>query len=81
MRYPTKILIACLLSGGIVTAAEPPKGLALGDDLPTFNLPGVDGKMHAAKEYADAKALVLMFTCNHCPTAQAYGGRLPKEGR
>ena len=78
MRYTTKILIACLLSGGATTAAEPPKGLALGDDLPVFNLPGVDGKMHTAKEYADAKVLVLMFTCNHCPTAQAYEDRIIK---
>ena len=79
MRCPTKLLIACLLAGGAVAAAEPPKGLALGDDLPTFNLPGVDGKRHIAKEYADAKVLVLMFTCNHCPTAQAYEDRIIKK--
>jgi thiol-disulfide isomerase/thioredoxin len=59
-------------------AAEPPKGLDLNGLLPPFNLPGVDGKMHTAKEYADAKVLVLMFTCNHCPTAQAYEDRIIK---
>ena len=24
------------------------------------------------KDFADAKVLVVVFTCNHCPTAQAY---------
>lgn len=57
-------------------AAQSPKGLDLGGRLPPFNLPGVDGKMHMAKEYAAAKVLVLMFTCNHCPTAQAYEDRI-----
>ena len=59
-------------------AAQSSKGLNLGGRLPPFNLPGVDGKMHMAKEYADAKVLVLMFTCNHCPTAQAYEDRIIK---
>ena len=59
-------------------AAQSPKGLDLGGRLPPFNLPGVDGKMHMAKEYADAKLLVLMFTCNHCPTARAYEDRIIK---
>jgi thiol-disulfide isomerase/thioredoxin len=59
-------------------AADSPKGLDLNGRLPPFNLPGVDGNMHTAKEYADAKVLVLMFTCNHCPTAQAYEDRIIK---
>lgn len=52
--------------------------LELGDALPAFNLPGVDGKMHTEKTYAGAKVLVFVFTCNHCPTAQAYETRLKK---
>ena len=53
-------------------------GLAIGDPLPDFSLPGVDGKTHVAAEYADAKVLVVLFTCNHCPTAQAYEDRIIK---
>ena len=53
-------------------------GLAIGDPLPDFSLPGVDGKTHEAAEYADAKVLVVLFTCNHCPTAQAYEDRIIK---
>jgi peroxiredoxin len=50
--------------------------LDIGDAAPDFNLPGVDGKQHALKDFADAKALLVIFTCNHCPTAQAYESRI-----
>jgi len=52
--------------------------LAIGDKAPDFNLPGVDGKNHALKDYDDAQVLVVAFTCNHCPTAQAYEDRFIK---
>ena len=60
--------------------ADPPglKTLAIGASAPDFELPGVDGKSHALKDYADAKVLVVYFTCNHCPTAQAYEARVAK---
>jgi len=35
-----------------------------------FNLPGVDGKTLQPEGFADAKILVIIFTCNHCPTAR-----------
>lgn len=50
--------------------------LAIGAAAPDFSLEGVDGKTYALKDFADAKALVIVFTCNHCPTAQAYEGRI-----
>jgi len=52
--------------------------LAIGATAPDFDLPGVDGRMHSLKEYASARMLVIVFTCNHCPTAQAYEERLQK---
>src|SRR6476619_5735937 len=52
------------------------KPLAIGSPAPDFNLPGVDGKQHTLSEYKDAKILAVVFTCNHCPTAQAYEQRL-----
>lgn len=52
--------------------------LAIGSTAPDFNLPGVDGKMHKLADYKAAKILVVVFTCNHCPTAQAYEERLIK---
>lgn len=50
--------------------------LELGKQAPDFNLPGVDGKFHTLDEYSNAEVLVIIFTCNHCPTAQAYEQRM-----
>jgi thiol-disulfide isomerase/thioredoxin len=52
--------------------------LALGSAAPEFSLPGIDGKSHTLAEYKAAKVLVIVFTCNHCPTAQLYESRLKK---
>ena len=41
--------------------------LEIGQKSPDFNLPATDGKMHSLSDFADAKALVIFFTCNHCP--------------
>jgi hypothetical protein len=52
--------------------------LALGSDAPEFDLPGVDGKNHRLADFAKARILLVLFTCNHCPTAQAYEERINK---
>ena len=52
--------------------------LALGAAAPDFKLPGVDGREHELKDFAAARVLVVIFTCNHCPTAQAYEDRIMK---
>src|ERR1035438_9454271 len=52
--------------------------LAIGSPAPDFSLPGIDGKTHTLAEYKDAKVLVIVFTCDHCPTAQLYESRLKK---
>ncbi len=63
-----------------VAAAGPsdPKPLAIGAPAPDFRLPGVDGKTYSLADFASSKVLVVVFTCNHCPTAQAYEGRLAR---
>lgn len=50
--------------------------LAIGAAAPDFNLPGVDGKNYTLASFKKASILVVVFTCNHCPTAQAYEDRL-----
>ncbi len=52
------------------------KTLEIGAAAPDFKLPGVDGKWHSLDDFKAAKALAIVFTCNHCPTAQAYEARL-----
>ena len=50
--------------------------LTIGTEAPQFDLPGVDGRNHTLGEYADARALVLVQSCNHCPYVQAWEGRM-----
>ena len=52
------------------------KTLAIGSVAPDFDLPGVDGRRYSLADFRDAGVLVMVFTCNHCPTAQAYEERL-----
>jgi peroxiredoxin len=41
--------------------------LALGTAAPDFSLPDPAGNTHGLKDFADAKALLVAFICNHCP--------------
>ncbi|MEM6846005.1 MAG: redoxin domain-containing protein [Bacteroidota bacterium] len=50
--------------------------LEIGAQAPDFRLPGVDGSYYELADFADAEALAIVFTCNHCPTAQAYEQRV-----
>ena len=52
--------------------------LAIGAPAPDFDLPGVDGRRYSLESFGSAPVLVVVFTCNHCPTAQAYEDRIQK---
>jgi peroxiredoxin len=52
--------------------------LAIGSPAPDFSLPGIDGKTHTLGEYKNSQLLAIVFTCNHCPTAQLYETRIKK---
>lgn len=43
---------------------------------PDFNLPATDGKKYSLNTFAGKKALVVVFSCNHCPYVQAYEERI-----
>jgi peroxiredoxin len=49
--------------------------LDLGSQAPDFSLPGTDGKTWSLASFKDAKALCVVFSCNHCPYVKAYEGR------
>lgn len=61
-----------------VALAKDVETLAIGQPAPELNLPGVDGKTYKLADFAADKILVVIFTCNHCPTAQAYEERIIK---
>lgn len=61
---------------GSQTVHAEPETIRPGTKAPDFNLPGVDGKMYTLKSFEKAPVLVIIFSCNHCPTAQAYEDRI-----
>lgn len=50
--------------------------LEIGRQAPDFVLPGIDGKNYSLEDFKDSEFLVIIFTCNHCPTAQSYEERI-----
>jgi peroxiredoxin len=42
----------------------------LGTSAPNFQLPATDGRTVRLDDYASAPALLVVFTCNHCPYVQ-----------
>jgi peroxiredoxin len=76
----TSLTLSLLLLVASSLRAEPAgfRTLALGDAAPDFKLPGVDGRDYTLASFKDAKLLAVVFTCNHCPTAQAYEQRISK---
>lgn len=77
MKTALALGIASLLTLSQAWAADAqPPTLAVGSSAPNFSLPGVDGRTYTLKDFAQARALVVVFTCNHCPTAQYYEERI-----
>src|SRR4051794_17111042 len=70
------ILLAWVASAPPAARSAEVTPLAIGSPAPDFSLPGVDGRTYSLKDFAAAKVLAVVFTCNHCPTAQAYEGRI-----
>lgn len=76
--YPNKLFatLAALVLAATLPAADYPQPLALGSPAPDFTLPGVDGKDWSLSDFDDSQLLLVVFTCNHCPTAQYYEERI-----
>jgi len=58
------------------TTHPEPVTLKIGSKAPDFSLPGIDGKTYTLKSFEKEHVLVIVFSCNHCPTAQAYEDRI-----
>jgi peroxiredoxin len=41
--------------------------LSIGSKAKEFSLKATDGKIYTLSDFAEAKILVVFFTCNHCP--------------
>lgn len=51
-------------------------GYKIGDKAMDFKLKNVDGKIVSMADYKDAKGIIVVFTCNHCPFAVKYESRI-----
>jgi peroxiredoxin len=58
------------------SGAAHPGPLAIGSPAPPFRLPGIDGKTYSLDSFRASKALVVIFTAVHCPTAEVYEDRI-----
>jgi len=55
--------------------------LALGTQAPSFTLPDTEGRMIALDDARGAKAVLVMFICNHCPYVKHVCHELARIGR
>lgn len=68
------LLVAARISA--LASGDNPPTLTIGTPAPDFALPGIDGKTYHLGDFSGSNVLVIVFTCNHCPTAQLYEGRI-----
>ncbi len=77
-KYFVLIWVASILTikSTFSIAAGEHKTLEIGAKAPDFKLPGIDGRIYSLSSFRNAPVLAMVFTCNHCPTAQAYEDRI-----
>ena len=73
-----RTLLLFVVSFAALAADDAHVTLAIGSPAPDFALPGVDGKTHKLSDYSTSPLLAIVFTCNHCPTAQLYEDRIKR---
>ena len=73
---PAALLVLFVLTARAAAQEPNPPTLKVGAAAPDFSLPGVDGKTYTLKDFVASPVLVVLFTCNHCPTAQYYEDRV-----
>jgi peroxiredoxin len=75
IKFLALVMVAGLLAAFTVSKSIP-AGYKVGDTATDFSLKNIDGKMVSLKSIAGAKGYIVIFTCNHCPYAQAYEDRI-----
>ncbi len=71
MKQLFVMLLMGLFSTGLLA-----QGYEVGDVATDFRLLNVDGNHVSMSDYDDAKGIVLIFSCNHCPYVVAYEDRM-----
>ena len=71
-----KKLTLTILFGLLVVPYVMAQGYDIGDEAMNFRLKNVDGSYVSLSDYQDEKGVIVIFTCNHCPYAQAWEDRI-----
>jgi len=81
-RWLHLVVLSSIVCSSALTetmAAKFNRVMDIGKQAPAWKeLRGVDNKKHSLSDLKNAKAIVVVFTCNHCPVAQSYEKRLIK---
>lgn len=73
------VLMFLVVFGLVAAVNSAAPALELGAPGPAWKgLTGVDDKEHSLSDLKKAEAVVVCFTCNHCPVAKNYEDRLVK---
>jgi len=62
-------------------AATPSTMISLGTKAPDFHLPDTEGKTVSRDDFKDARALLVLFICNHCPYVKHIRAALAEFAR
>lgn len=76
MKTPILLPVAFVAFLLLTISASTPVGYAVGDIAEDFSLKNVSGDTVSLSDYKDAKGVIVIFTCNHCPYAQLYEQRI-----
>src|SRR5690606_30659776 len=76
MKFTPLILLLLFPVLSALSQDKKPTLLAINSPAPDFNLMGVDDKYYSLANFKEHEVLAVIFTCNHCPTAQAYEDRI-----
>lgn len=76
MKTPLLLPVALAAYMLLAVSAVSPKGYSVGDVAENFSLKNVTGDTVSLSDYRDAKGVIVIFTCNHCPFAQLYEQRI-----
>lgn len=76
MKIFKSILVLAVVAIAVAFTTKKGKGYTIGDKVENFTLKNIDGKMVSLADYADAKGVAVIFTCNHCPYSKMYEDRI-----
>ncbi len=72
MKRTFLLFVTAIMAASVSFAA----GYKVGDKAKDFKLLNLDGKYQTLSELTGEKGMILVFTCNTCPVAQAYQDRI-----